>query len=73
MNFFEYIRTTFGDFSRSLLKTWIKQQKSIINNKIRVIFLKACIEHNIIPIHLQNITGNKLELSDHLCNKKMVV
>jgi len=44
-NFFEYISTTFGIFCNQLLKSWVKQQKLIINNKIRIISLKACIKH----------------------------
>jgi len=70
-NFFKYVSTTFGIFCSRLLKSWINQQKLIINNKIRVTFLKACIQHNIVPIHLRNIIGNKLIMSDHNCNRKL--
>jgi len=70
-NFFKYVSTTFGILCSRLLKSWINQQKLIINNKIRVTFLKACIQNNIVPIHLQNIIGNKLIMSDHNCNRKI--
>jgi len=70
-NFFKYISTTFGTRCNQLLKSWVKQQKWIINNKIKVTFLKVCIKYSIIPIHLQNITGNKLIISDHNCNRKL--
>jgi len=62
---------TFDVYNNNLLKSWIKQCKSIIASKIRIIFLKACIQHNIIPIHLQNIVGIKLNLFDHRSNIKL--
>jgi len=55
----------------NLLKSWIKQRKSIIAWKIRIIFLKACIQHSIIPFHLQNIVKIKLNLFNHQSNIKL--
>jgi len=63
--FFSYINTVFGQYTTRLLKSWIKLRRALIKIRIRIIFLKFYIQHNITPPHLYNIYGAKLFLSDH--------
>lgn len=64
-SFFNFIFTTFGKYPVYLLKSWIKQRKMIIKNKVRIRFLKFCIASNIFPPHLYQFYKFSLNLNQH--------
>lgn len=64
-NFFMFIRTTFDEYPVTLLKCWTKHRRRIIMNRIRITFLKFCIQHKIIPPHLNCIQNSKLNLFNY--------
>jgi len=69
--FFSYINTVFGQYTTNLLKSWIKLRRDLIKIRIRTIFLKFCIQHNITPPHSYNISRTKFFLSDHRSKHKL--
>jgi len=54
-NFFNFIFVTFGLFPIKLMKLWIKYRKNVIKSKVRIKFLKICIQHNLTPQHLHTL------------------
>lgn len=59
-NFFNFIHSVFGPHAKSLLKEWIKLNKTYIRSTLRERFLKFCITKNIVPTHLNCIYKSKL-------------
>jgi len=63
--FFSYVNTLFGRYTTKLLKSWIKLRRDLIKIRIRIIFLKFCIDYNITPPHAYNISKAHVFLFDH--------
>jgi hypothetical protein len=60
-NFFNFILMTFGLLAVKSMKLWIKYHRIIIKNKIRIRFIRTCINKNITPPHLNYIANHELE------------
>jgi len=54
-NFFNYIKFYFGLCGIRNLNNFIKINKTITNCILRIRFLKTCIKHNLVPVHLKGI------------------
>ena len=61
-SFFQYIGRNFGTNIVKQFKIWIDRHRSIVKMKQRIIFLKNCIKHKIIPTHLNRFNGYELNL-----------
>jgi len=69
-SFFNFIRNTFGSFPVKLLKEWIKHRQSIDKSRLRIRFIKSCIQHEIVPSHLYKMQHFNLHLHDHTSKSK---
>lgn len=56
MSFFEFIRIYFGYQICSILKTFIKLMKTNAKLRVRIYFLKTCINNDLIPVHLYKLS-----------------
>jgi len=57
------------------MKQWIKQRKNFITNKLRMKFIKYCIQFDIIPSHLYLIKSKSVfyhfkSYEKYLCMRK---
>jgi len=72
-NFFNFIFITFGLFPIKMMKLWIKHRKNVIKYKVRIKFLKICIQRNLIPQHLKTIYNFNINMQHFNTNNKFIV
>jgi len=70
-SFFKFIYNTFGTSNVKLLKEWKKHRFNIYKCKLRIRFIKFCIQHEIIPAHLNSILHLNVHLFDHKLKSKV--
>jgi len=61
-SFFNFIRVQFGTSTCKLLKDCIKLFKMNVILRIRIRFIKACINRNIVPGHLKKLKSTDVSL-----------
>jgi len=72
-NSFLILYVIFLVHSVKLLKLWIKHRKTIYRNRIRIRFIKFCIQHDVVPPHLYRIHNFNLNLYHHSSISKFYV
>jgi len=70
-SFFKFIYNTFGSLPVQLLKGWIKNRLNIYKCKLRIRFLKFCIQFNIVPPHLYSLSKLSMYLRDRALKMKL--
>jgi len=64
-SFFKFIYDTFGTLPVKLLKEWKKHRLYIYKCKLRIRFIKFCIQHEITPPHLGSLQRFNVHLHDY--------
>jgi len=64
VSFFKFIHDTFGTLPVKLLKEWKKHRVNIYKCKLRIRFIKFCIQHEITPSHLSGLQRFNVHLRD---------
>jgi len=63
-SFFNFIYHTFGPPTVYFMKEWIKHRLSIYKCKLRIRFLKLCIQYEVIPPHVFSLQRFNVHLRD---------
>jgi len=64
-SFFKFIDYTFGSIPVRLLKDWTKYRRNIYKCKLRIRFIKFCIQNGVVPPHLFGVLNFNLHLRNH--------